>query len=455
MPAPLLPLANQEEFGPLIGAGLVVVALVLLWPYIRCMRRRRLLLDIPTSKAGGVTLGLSELKGSAEECEPMTSHLAETPVVHYRWTCEEHWRRTESYTDSKGNRRTRTRSGWSTMDSGGETAPFRLQDDTGSILVRPAGADITDACIYAEECTPDDPLYYGKGPAHATSHSTYRRRFTEEAITVGQQVYVMGPVRPREDVAEPEVASDPRAALYLISVESEEQIVRGYAWGAWISAFFGLAAAVGAPVAFMYDMRSDPSPATIAMPALGGILYLLFLLGLHAAGLYNGLIGLRERVRRAWAMVEVELQRRADLIPNLADAVKAYAAHERDLQEGLSRLRNRGHHGAAGLPSNADLHAGTEAAGLQALLGARLLAVAERYPQLKADQAFLELAENLRRTEDRLALGRSFYNASVQHYNARLQRVPDHLFARLGRFLPMAYYQLDDAEARQAVKVRV
>lgn len=206
--------------------GLAVAALLLLIPLRLMMKRRRLLQDTPTSQAAGVTLGLGELKGNAEELMPLRSFLAEAAVVHYAYSVEEHWRRivTETYTDSEGRTQTRTRieSGWTTVGSGGAQVPFWLRDDSGRIRILPDGAKVEPRCIFSRYCTPLDGLYYGKGPPYPVMDSTMERRFTENAIRPGDRLYVMGQVRARQDVAEPEVAADKQAEMFLISTRSEE-----------------------------------------------------------------------------------------------------------------------------------------------------------------------------------------------------------------------------------------
>src|SRR5580765_2307940 len=129
---------HLEIWPPFAG---VLFALVCLIAALRSGKRRRLIDNLPTCKTSGVFIGLVEVKGTAESAEPLTSYLAERPVVYYQWSVEEHWSRTvtESYTDSDGKTQTRTRneSGWTTVANGGETSLFYLQDDCGFLLIRP------------------------------------------------------------------------------------------------------------------------------------------------------------------------------------------------------------------------------------------------------------------------------------------------------------------------------
>jgi len=130
----------------------MALGLLFLWGSLRLRRKRRLIDDLPTAKTQGVFIGLVELKGTAEAEAPLTAFFSSQRCVHYRYRVDEHWSRTvtETYTDSKGQSQTRTKreSGWTTVADGGETADFYLQDDTGAVLVRPAGAKIEPAGFY-------------------------------------------------------------------------------------------------------------------------------------------------------------------------------------------------------------------------------------------------------------------------------------------------------------------
>lgn len=137
---------------------------------------------------------------------------------------------------------------------------------------------------------------------------------------------------------------------------------------------------------------------------------------------YNRLVRLRNEVNTGWANIDVQLQRRADLIPNLVEAVKGYAAHERAVFEEVTRARSALLDASTpGAAAEADL-------GLTAALG-RLFAVAEAYPELKASENFLRLQEDLTDTEDKISAARRYYNATVMHYNTAIQSFPWLVFA--------------------------
>ena len=417
--APVVP------FLPWLGG---VLALTCLLFALRSGKRKRLIDNLPTSKTTGVFIGLVELKGTAESEQPLTSYLAGQPCVLYQWRIEEHWSRTvtESYTDSDGKTRTRTRheSGWKTVAEGGERIPFYLQDDCGVILVRPEGAKLEPATIFDEGCGTSDPLYYGKGPPEAVADSDFRRRFSETAILQHAELYVLGQARERQDVVAPEIAQDNSAPMFLISTRTEQQISSGFRWGFWGSAFLGLVLCIAGFV--VKDASSHVDPAR----QLG--VYLLAALGFLLASVlgwvwmvYNSLIDLRQRVRQGWSQVEVQLKRRHDLIPNLVESVKGLRDYEQELQTELAELRSQSDATPPGV-EGPDYRA----------CGKILVAVRERYPELTAQESFANLQKNLSDTEQRIALARGYFNQIATYYNGRLEVVPDRFIAALGRFKP-------------------
>ncbi len=179
------------------------------------------------------------------------------------------------------------------------------------------------------------------------------------------------------------------------------------------------------------------------------LVFLLVLVGLIillSVGIYNNLITLRNRAENAWAQVDVQLRRRYDLIPNLVETVKGYAKHEREVFERVTEARTRAINAST---------VGEQSQAENMLTGAlkSLFAVVENYPELKANQNFLLLQEELAGTESKIAFARQFYNDSVMKYNIRLQVFPAKLIAQWFRFQPKEYFELEEAEARGPVKV--
>ena len=162
--------------------------------------------------------------------------------------------------------------------------------------------------------------------------------------------------------------------------------------------------------------------------------------------IYNRLVNLRNRVDNAWHQIDVQLRRRYDLIPNLVETVKGYAAHERETFERVTEARAQS--AAAGTVRE-------QGQAENMLTGAlrQLFAVAENYPQLRANENFLMLQEELAGTESKIAYARQFYNDSVMTINATVQRFPNNLVARSFGFAERDYFEIEEPEARAPVRV--
>jgi len=170
------------------------------------------------------------------------------------------------------------------------------------------------------------------------------------------------------------------------------------------------------------------------------VLVVIVLLALVFVGMYNGLVKLRNRVQEAWAQIDVELKRRHDLIGNLVETVKGYAAHEKGTLEEITRARA----GAMAPGQGPADTAQSEAALTQALV--RLNAVAEAYPDLKANQNFLALQTELGATEDRIASARRYYNANVRELNIKVETVPTTFIARMAGVAKAEYFEAEGTE---------
>lgn len=167
----------------------------------------------------------------------------------------------------------------------------------------------------------------------------------------------------------------------------------------------------------------------------------LVAVALYIIFVFNRLIRLRNLAREGWSGIDVQLKRRSDLVPNLVETVKGYAAHERTVLEEVTASRQ-----SSMTAGDVAGRASAEQA-LQGALG-RLFAVAEAYPQLKADQNFLALQKQLAEIEDQLQMARRYYNGTVRNLNISIQSFPDNLIAGMLGFHEMPFFQLDDrAEA--------
>lgn len=182
------------------------------------------------------------------------------------------------------------------------------------------------------------------------------------------------------------------------------------------------------------------------MTGLVIVLIIIGVVAVAAIGIYNGLITLRNRADNAWAQVDVQLRRRYDLIPNLVETVKGYAAHEKETFQKVTEARSQA------------INAGTVAEQGKAenmLAGAlkSLFAVVESYPDLKANQNFLMLQEELAGTEGKISYARQFYNDTVMKFNTKQQVFPSNIIAGMFNFQEKEYFEIEEPEAKEPVKV--
>ncbi len=189
--------------------------------------------------------------------------------------------------------------------------------------------------------------------------------------------------------------------------------------------------------------------AAIILPIviLVGLLVIFLLIGI---GIYNSIITLRNRIDNAWSQIDVQLRKRYDLIPNLVETVKGYAAHEKETLERVIKARNLGIEAKS-------VSEQSKAENMITSTLKSLFAVAEQYPNLKADQHFTRLMEQLNGIESNIAYARQFYNDSVLQYNTKIQTFPGNIFAGWFKFTPRDYFEIEEAlakEIREPVKVK-
>lgn len=182
----------------------------------------------------------------------------------------------------------------------------------------------------------------------------------------------------------------------------------------------------------------------MALGILVGIIVLLLLVGV---GIYNGLVSKRVACQEAWSQVDVQLKRRYDLIPNLVETVKGYAAHEKGTLEAVIQARAAAMN-ASGVAAKAEAE--------NMLTGAlrQLMAVSEAYPNLKANENFGHLQEELVGTENKISFSRQHYNDTVGVYNTARQVFPNNILANMFNFQPQAFFEVKDAVEREAPKVK-
>lgn len=181
------------------------------------------------------------------------------------------------------------------------------------------------------------------------------------------------------------------------------------------------------------------SSLLILIAALGLILLII-------VSIYNSLIRLRNKVENGWAQIEVQLKRRHDLIPNLVETVKGYAKHEKELFENVTKARSA-------VMSAGSVQGKAEASNVLTSTLKSLFAVAENYPELKANENFLKLQEDLTKTEDKISYARQFYNDITMQYNIKIQTVPSNIIANMFNFGKKELFETPETE-REVPKVK-
>ena len=176
------------------------------------------------------------------------------------------------------------------------------------------------------------------------------------------------------------------------------------------------------------------------------ILAIVIIIIIAIIAMYNSLVTMRQRVKNAWSQIDVQLQRRFDLIPNFIETVKGYMTHESETFEKITSLRN----------SWANATSVGEKANLDGELSTTLksiMAISESYPDLKANQNFSELSEELRNTENKISFSRQFYNDSVTTYNTKLEVFPSNFIAGMFKFKPRELFEVENEDIKKNIKV--
>lgn len=413
-------------FGALISLGCLIGV-------FRSLQRKRLIDDTPTLKTKGVFIGLAELKGTSESDRPLTSYVTETPCVQYEWEVSEKWSRqvVETYKDADGNTRTRTRteSGWKTVDHGSELRTFYLKDDTGVIRVDPENASINGDTVIDTSVRRGNPMYYEKGPLHSVANSDHVRRFRESIIPLHAPIYLIGHSRMRDDAVAVEIAYDEEEPLFIISTSSEKEISKGHGLWAGFWLFTGLLPSIVGPLMF------NPTPSITTRLLILSIYLSAVFIGWFWV-IYNSLVSLRNSVDQAWSLVDIELKRRSDLIPNLVSILEEYQELEEDIQILSAELRTQAY---------TQQEDNGETKGISPVLKM----VVEKYPNLFASELFLRLQQSLVETEQRIALSRDYFNEIAFYYNTRLEVIPDTLIGKIARLRPRKLFTANDFERAQ------
>ena len=177
-----------------------------------------------------------------------------------------------------------------------------------------------------------------------------------------------------------------------------------------------------------------------------GIIIVVVLIAIYIVATYNGLVGMRNRVKDQWAQIDVQLKRRFDLIPNLVETVKGYASHEQETLKGVIEARNK--FNVAKTPEE-EMKANDQLSNFVS----KLFALSEAYPDLKANQNFMSLQSDLKDTEDKIASARQFYNDTVLTLNNKIEMFPSNIVASMFKFTKEPFFEANE-ESREAVKVK-
>lgn len=448
-----------------------VAALVAGFISLSSWRKKWTIDDTPTSTCRGVFVGRNEVVGTAQPLyEPLIAPFTQQPVVWFSWELEE-------YKKSGDN------SQWVTIERRATAAPFWLQDETGRVLVRPRRAEVEsdqslqegiDGGSFAPPYSrwqlrqwvlvgedeverrqsladPDfhEPPKDGGGFLSFTADTAGpisalrgKNRVTERVIPVGVSLYLLGTARPRSEGHGLEFAGE--AGDLLVSTKSEAQVAQSSGWSARIAGLVCLAASALFAGAISESTTGEVRwswPIAIVAAELAG----LFLITLVRN--YNRQVEVKEQAAKAWSLIDVSLQRRAELIPTLVEVVQAYGAHERDVQQLVAELRSVPAPPAPGreLPDDATID-GAEAADRGQRTAARSTAVlAEAYPDLKASEVYLDLQRRYADAEEAVASARTFYNDAIEVLRTRRSQFPGSLFARYVRVPSWKLFEAEEA----------
>ncbi len=202
-------------------------------------------------------------------------------------------------------------------------------------------------------------------------------------------------------------------------------------------------------------MVNDPN-SLIKIIKIMSTTILLIVLGVIAViviaiiAMYNGLIRLKNRVEEAWSDIDVQLKRRYDLIPNLVETVKGYAKHEKGTLEEVVKARNA----AMQAQESGDAKAQAEAENMLSSTLKSIFALSEAYPDLKANENFVELQRELSDTENKIQASRRFYNTNVRDFNTKLQVFPTNIFGKMLGFKDKDFFEIEDKKERENIKVK-
>ncbi len=443
------------------------LAIVLGFFCLSSWRKKWVIDDTPTSTCRGVFVGRNEVVGAAVPLyEPIVTPFSQTPAVWFSWELER-WKKSGDNHE------------WVTVEKRSTAAPFWIQDGTGRVLVRPRGADLEPLQTVREDLDRNfappysrwqlrqwvllgedtverthslgdasfsapptvDGGWFDTTPdtASAISSLSGKHRITEKVVAAGAPIYLLGTANPRTDG--PGLEFSGRAGDLLVSTKSEEQVASASGWTARLSGL-GCLLLSALFVGGATDALFDEIKWFLIVWTLGLEVGILFLLTLQRN--YNRQVEVKEQAAKAWSLIDVSLQRRTELIPNLVEVVERYGEHERNVQQAITELRAvPAPPPTEELPSDATLEgAQSTDRGLKAA-AKTTVALAEDYPDLKASEVYLDLQARIADAEESVASARQFYNDAIEVLRTRRSQFPGSLFAR---FVEVPSWKLFEAE---------
>jgi uncharacterized tellurite resistance protein B-like protein len=378
--------------------GLIAMGLLGFIGY-RKMGTKRMIENIPTSKAKGVFPGITEVVGTIQPRDTVISARYTGDAVVYCKYLLQRWQKSGK------------NSSWVTVESGLQFNVFNVRDDSGEIPVNPTGAEVHAARTYL--------------------HRAGNLKYHEWTLRADQEVYVLGPAVLDDPMDRDLMIRHSREERhFVISDQGENSLMRKYARVGLLVLGFALSFCIVA-VMTIYGGASFDSFGYFA----GALVALIFLIVLNIAFLFNDLVFVTNWQQRGKSNLDVSLKRRANLIPNLVRVVSEALTHERDLQTTLSELRG----GDGKQPVGAMHH--------------QFMALLEQYPDLKGNDVIIDLNNRIVAVENQLQYARTGFNAVTQRYNSRIKHFPELFLAKLMRLSDIPYFQLQHANEGNVVDV--
>jgi hypothetical protein len=386
----------------LLAVGGLILYFGSRWGF-RQLQDKRMIEHIPTSKTAGVAYGLAEVKGKVVLGEGQGFHrgpVSERECVWYHYTIRE-------------RRGSGKKAKWVTIHDEKKMSRFFCEDDHGRLMIDPTRCEIMSD--------------------HVTSRRSGNRIYREQSVYLGDPLFAIGPalIEPQEHVSLC-MQHEEDEPLFLVSNLDEPTVMFRKARRGFVGLTIGMCCvilltmlcfgALGSFQATDYLFSSASAPFYMAV--------MVTLL------MYNDLIFLRNRVRRAWSNIDVSLKKRRDLIPNLEQVAKEYLKHEEGVHQTIARMR-QGYGGGAVL----DIGMATGLLGAEKNLLEMIMGLRENYPDLKGNEVIGNVMKNLTELENDVALMREGYNQSVERYNTRIQHFPELFLAGAFRFSEEEYFR--------------